>query len=158
MGVLVFSSSSQSTMSLIKQIETAGKTPGLQVWRVVKLELENVPPQFHGEFYEGDSYIVLYTSSPNYNLHTWMGRKFRFFFTKLYFTTEYISCHEKQYLLYTGHESSQDEKGAAAIIMTQIDDSLGGAPVQFTEYPNQESDIFLSYFKTGLRYKVRQKL
>lgn len=61
------------------------------------------------------------------------------------------------YLLYTGSESSQDEKGAAAIIMTQLDGFLKGVPVQFTEYQNQESDTFLSYFKTGLKYKVRHK-
>lgn len=49
-----------------------------------------------------------------------------------------------------------DERGAGAIIMTQMDDFLGGVPRQFTEFQNQESVTFMSYFKTGVRYKVRR--
>lgn len=47
-----------------------------------------------------------------------------------------------------------DERGAAAILMTQLDDFLAGAPRQFTEFQNQESLTFLGYFKSGIRYKV----
>lgn len=39
--------------------------------------------------------------------------------------------------------------------MTQLDDALGGAPIQFIESQNQESVRFLGYFKPGIKYKVK---
>ncbi|XP_057696348.1 gelsolin-like isoform X2 [Corythoichthys intestinalis] len=108
-----------------KAFETAGKSPGLQIWRVEKLDLAEVPKEMHGCFYMGDSYIVLYTSlRPSYNVHTWIGS-----------------------------QTSQDEKGAATIFMTQLDDALGGAATQYTEHQNEESLTFLGYFKKGLKYQ-----
>ncbi|KAL3046863.1 hypothetical protein OYC64_021144 [Pagothenia borchgrevinki] len=112
-------------MSQHKEFETAGKKPGLQVWRIEKMDLAPVPPELHGNFYTGDSYILLHTTSaPSYNVHSWFG-----------------------------DETSQDERGAAAIFMTQLDNFLRGAPIQFTEFQNQESNSFLSYFKYGITYK-----
>uniref|UniRef100_A0A4W6CYU4 Scinderin like a n=1 Tax=Lates calcarifer TaxID=8187 RepID=A0A4W6CYU4_LATCA len=112
-------------MATHKAFETAGKEPGLQVWRVEKMDLKPVPAGLHGDFFTGDCYIVLYTTpAPSYNVHSWLG-----------------------------NEASQDERGCAAIFMTQLDDSLGGAPRQYTEFQNQESVTFMSYFKSGVKYK-----
>lgn len=58
----------------------------------------------------------------------------------------------------TGEEASQDERGGAAIFMTQLDDFLGGAPRQFTEFQNQESVTFMGYFKSGIKYKVKHDI
>uniref|UniRef100_A0A7N8Y193 Scinderin like a n=1 Tax=Mastacembelus armatus TaxID=205130 RepID=A0A7N8Y193_9TELE len=114
-----------SNMAHHKEFETAGKKPGLQVWRVEKMDLKPVPPQLHGEFFTGDAYVLLYTTpAPSYNVHTWIG-----------------------------NEASQDERGSAAIYMTQLDDFLRGAPRQYSEFQNQESLTFLGYFKSGIKYK-----
>ena len=43
------------------EIKSAGKHPGLQIWRVENFELKSVPKTHHGKFYNGDSYIVLNT-------------------------------------------------------------------------------------------------
>uniref|UniRef100_A0A8D0A7J5 Scinderin like a n=1 Tax=Sander lucioperca TaxID=283035 RepID=A0A8D0A7J5_SANLU len=112
-------------MASHKEFATAGKKPGLQVWRIEKMDLAPVPTELHGDFFTGDSYIVLHTTSaPSYNIHSWIGEK-----------------------------ASQDEKGAAAIFMMQLDDFLHGAPRQFTEFQNQESVTFMGYFKSGIKYK-----
>uniref|UniRef100_A0A671SJ26 Villin-1-like n=1 Tax=Sinocyclocheilus anshuiensis TaxID=1608454 RepID=A0A671SJ26_9TELE len=52
-----------------------------------------------------------------------------------------------------GNASSQDEQGAAAVYVTQLDGCLGGSPVQYREVQGCESAKFKSYFKNGLIYK-----
>uniref|UniRef100_A0A671T034 Gelsolin-like n=1 Tax=Sinocyclocheilus anshuiensis TaxID=1608454 RepID=A0A671T034_9TELE len=108
-----------------KEFQNAGKEPGLQIWRIEKMDLKPVPKQLLGNFFTGDAYVVLHTTSaPSYNVHMWLG-----------------------------NECSQDEGGAAAIFAMQLDDHLGGAPVQYREVQNNESVTFLGYFKTGIKYK-----
>ncbi|XP_074524129.1 scinderin like a [Halichoeres trimaculatus] len=109
-----------------KEFETAGKKPGLQVWRVEKMDIAPVPTSHHGSFYTGDSYIVLYTSKntpASYIIHAWHGS-----------------------------EASADERGCAAIFMMQLDDFLGSSPVQYCEFQGEESKLFLAHFKKGIRY------
>uniref|UniRef100_A0AAQ5ZIG9 Gelsolin-like domain-containing protein n=1 Tax=Amphiprion ocellaris TaxID=80972 RepID=A0AAQ5ZIG9_AMPOC len=99
-----------------KEFETAGKKPGLQVWRVENMDLKPVPRELYGDFFTGDAYILLYTTpAPSYNAHSWIGS-----------------------------EATQDESGAAVIFLTQLDDFLGGAPVQHNEFQNQEFECFVT--------------
>lgn len=53
-----------------------------------------------------------------------------------------------------GDDCTQDESGAAAIFTIQIDDYLGGKPIQYREVQGYESRTFSGYFKTGLKYMV----
>uniref|UniRef100_A0A8C4P0G4 Scinderin n=1 Tax=Dicentrarchus labrax TaxID=13489 RepID=A0A8C4P0G4_DICLA len=88
-----------------KEFIKAGKTAGLQIWRIENLELVPVPEILHGSFYTGDAYVILHTIQQKksffYHLHYWLGK-----------------------------ECSQDESTAAAIFTVQLDDYLGGKPVQ----------------------------
>uniref|UniRef100_A0A8C7ZJ44 Gelsolin n=1 Tax=Oryzias sinensis TaxID=183150 RepID=A0A8C7ZJ44_9TELE len=110
------------------EFERAGKNPGLQVWRVEKFNLVPVPQNLYGGFYTGDAYLVLNTIKQRsgqlqYDLHFWLGD----------------SC-------------SQDESGSAAIFTVQMDDFLGGKPIQYREVQGHESKTFLGYFKSGIKY------
>lgn len=58
-----------------KEFVDAGKKPGLQVWRIEKLDLKPVPKALYGNFYTGDAYLLLFsTSAPSYNIHIWLGK------------------------------------------------------------------------------------
>jgi gelsolin len=106
----------------------AGKQVGLQIWRIEKFTVQHVPKETYGTFYTGDSYIVLNTyrekDSPKlrWDVHFWLGK----------FTT-------------------QDEAGTAAYKTVELDDLLGGDPVQHREVQGHESDLFLSYFKNEIK-------
>lgn len=105
-----------------------GVQPGLTIWRIEKLEVKPVDPKMYGSFYSGDSYIILHTKQAKsgrleWNIHFWLGR-----------------------------DTSQDEYTVAAIKSVELDDSLGGSPVQHREVQDHESDLFLSYFKNGVKY------
>lgn len=54
----------------------------------------------------------------------------------------------------TGDHCTQDESGSAAIFTVQMDDHLGGKPIQYREVQGHESRTFLGYFKKGLKYMV----
>ncbi|XP_063233933.1 gelsolin, cytoplasmic isoform X2 [Bacillus rossius redtenbacheri] len=109
------------------EFEDAGSEPGLLVWRIENFSAVPYPKKDYGMFYTGDSYIVLYTKKVHgkfsWDIHFWLGK-----------------------------ETSQDEAGAAAILSVELDDSLGGAPVQHREVQEHESQLFLSHFPAGVRY------
>ncbi|CAI9621768.1 unnamed protein product [Staurois parvus] len=92
------------------------------------MDLVLVPQKAHGNFFEGDCYLLLYTKKSGnnllYDIHYWIG-----------------------------NDSSQDEQGSAAIYTIQLDDYLGGGPVQHREVQGYESESFKGYFKQGVIYK-----
>uniref|UniRef100_A0A3B5A530 Villin like n=1 Tax=Stegastes partitus TaxID=144197 RepID=A0A3B5A530_9TELE len=101
------------------------RKPGLQIWTINDMQMAPVPTQGFGNFFEGDCYIVLYVSTKlSIDIHYWIGKT-----------------------------SSQDEQGCAAIYVTQLDEYLGGSPIQHREVQGWESPRFKSYFKNGLIYK-----
>uniref|UniRef100_A0A1A9WIF6 Gelsolin-like domain-containing protein n=1 Tax=Glossina brevipalpis TaxID=37001 RepID=A0A1A9WIF6_9MUSC len=107
----------------------AGRSPGLEIWRIENFEPVAYPKNNYGKFYTGDSFIVLNTVQTkdkkfSWDVHFWLGS-----------------------------ETSVDEAGAAAILTVQLDDLLNGGPVQHREVQDHESQLFLSYFKNGVRYE-----
>jgi len=104
----------------------AGAKVGTEIWRIEKFKVIAWPKEQYGSFYDGDSYIVLYTykkegsDALNYDLHFWLGK----------YTT-------------------QDEAGTAAYKTVELDDILGGRAVQHREVQGHESDLFLGLFKLG---------
>ncbi|XP_033933837.1 villin-1-like, partial [Pseudochaenichthys georgianus] len=107
--------------------KSVSRKPGLQIWTINDMQMVPVPAQGFGNFFEGDCYIVLSMSKGSVqsaDIHYWIG-----------------------------NSSSQDEQGAAAIFVTQLDEHLGGGPVQYREGQGNESPRFRSYFKKGLIYK-----
>jgi gelsolin len=106
----------------------AGKAVGIQIWRIEKFNVKSVPKDTYGTFYSGDSYICLNTykkpgeNALKWDVHFWLGT----------YTT-------------------QDEAGTAAYKTVELDDLLGGAPIQHREVQGHESDLFLSYFKNQIK-------
>ena len=122
------------------QFKGAGQKVGLEVWRVENRRTKSDTPDFgvkrwpaeeYGNFYSGDSYIVMntyYAKDPEtgkvskdklaWDLHFWLGK-----------------------------DSSQDEIGVAAYKTVELDTLLDDGPVQHRESQGNESKLFTAYFK-----------
>lgn len=119
-------------MELLRQRQHAMDTPvddgsgKLQVWviegKVGKWDKVPVPEEKHGQFYGGDCYILLYTYQVNkrdeYIIYFWQGK-----------------------------DSSTDERAASAIFTMQMDDEMGGFPVQVMVTQGKEPAHFRQLFK-----------
>jgi len=106
--------------------KTAGKQEGNEIWRVEKFKIVSWPKNQYGAFFDGDSYILLHTKKVegklSWDVHFWLGT----------FTT-------------------QDEAGTAAYKTVELDDFLGGYPVQHREVQGYEGDMFHEYFPNGIK-------
>lgn len=56
---------------------------------------------------------------------------------------------------FLGEKSSRDEQVACAMLATQLDNFLGGDPVQHRQVQGYESPEFMNLFPRGVSYKVR---
>ena len=92
----------------------------LKVWRVENFAKEPVDPTGYGQFYAGDSYVILYTydGGKQHVIYFWQGR-----------------------------DSSADEKGASALLAKELDDSLGGQAAQVRVVMGKEPAHFYQLFK-----------
>jgi len=105
----------------------AGQAPGLKIWRIEQFEVKDWPEEDYGEFYNGDSYIILNTwkdeetEELNYDVHFWIGKN-----------------------------STQDEYGTAAYKTVELDTLLDDKPIQHREVQGHESSLFKSYFPKGI--------
>ncbi|XP_043832480.1 villin-like protein [Dromiciops gliroides] len=110
------------------ELPTIDMLRGLQIWVIEKMKMVGIPEKAYGSFFEGDCYIVLHNKKSSRGLsidiHYWIGK-----------------------------DSAVDEQGAAAAYTAQLDSLLGDIPVQHREVQGYESDVFKSYFKSGIIYK-----
>ena len=59
---------------------------------------------------------------------------------------------EQHIHFWLGEEASTDEAAIAAYKSVELDEHLGGSPIQHREVQGQESSRFQGYFKKGVRY------
>ena len=115
-------------MSAAELFAGAGQSPGVEIWRIEAMKPVKQTDVTSGKFFSGDSYIVLHTFTERtgqiaMNAHFWLGS-----------------------------ESSQDERGAAALLTVELDQFLDDLPTQYRECQGSESSEFLQLFKNGVRY------
>jgi len=122
---------------LEKAWQKAGKAPGLQIWRIEKFQVKSSQTPA-GTFYDDDSYICLNT----YKKKDENGKE-----------TDKLAWDIHFWL---GSTTSQDEAGTAAYKTVELDDFLGGEPVQHRECSGFESSLFLNYFKETGGIKLLQ--
>lgn len=107
----------------------AGAEAGLKIWRIEQFEVKDWPKEDYGDFFDGDSYILLNTYTEDggdqllHDVHFWIG-----------------------------NNSSQDEYGTAAYKTVELDTFLDDLPVQHRECQSHESSLFKSYFPNGISY------
>ena len=99
----------------------------VEVWRIENFDKVKVDDAQVGNFFSGDSYIVLYTYMPN-------GKS------------------REEYIIYfwQGKKSTPDEKGTSALLATKMDDDMGGRPVQVRVVQGKEPSHFCALFKGKL--------
>jgi len=112
-------------MGLQETLEKVGKTPGLEIYRILdNFGLEPIPESDHGRFYVLNSYIVVNTFQKEetkklaWNIHFWIGKKLE-----------------------------HDEYGAGASLIAKLSELNNGIPAEYREMQESESELFLSYFE-----------
>lgn len=105
---------------------TVGKVAGLYTWRIEDFEVVVWPKEKAGQFYDGDSYIVLHS----FKVGEKEGKE------KL--------IHDIFFWL--GSKTSQDEAGTAAYKTVELDEFLQGVATQHREIQQSPSDEFMALF------------
>ncbi|CAF0804352.1 unnamed protein product [Adineta ricciae] len=112
----------------------------LCVWRVENFKLVAVPRESHGIFFKGDAYVIYHAEEIKKS-------------TNASSTTPANLIQHIHFWI--GSEATQDEAGVAAYKTVELDDYLSGNAVQHREVQGNESERFLSYFKSrgGVTYR-----
>lgn len=105
---------------------TIGQQPGLYIWRIENFEVVPWPKERTGEFYEGDSYIVLHSYAVGNGEDRKLGHDIFF---------------------WLGSKTTQDEAGTAAYKTVELDEFLHGAATQHREVQRHPSEDFVSLFR-----------
>ena len=98
----------------------------ITIWRIENFQKVAVAKAQYGQFYSGDSYIILYEYKDKRNVYQ----------SIIYF--------------WLGNNSSADEKGSAALLTKELDDQMGGRPVQVRVVQGKEPAHFSGLFKSSM--------
>lgn len=104
-----------------------GAQPGLHIWRIEDFHVVAWPKNQYGQFYDGDSYIVLYS----------------------YAVKDKDGGADKlghEIFFWLGSKTSQDEAGTAAYKTVELDEFLHGAATQHRETQQYPSEEFVALF------------
>lgn len=102
-----------------------GVSAGLFIWRIEDFTVVAWPAEKAGQFYDGDSYIVLHSYRVGEGANAALGHDVFF---------------------WLGAHTSQDEAGVAAYKTVELDEFLHGAATQHRELQSSPSDDFLALF------------
>ncbi|RMJ17253.1 hypothetical protein CDV36_003100 [Fusarium kuroshium] len=103
-----------------------GIEAGLVIWRIEQFEVVQWPEENYGQFYDGDSFIVLHSEKIN-------GK-------------DGIERLAHDIFFWLGKHTSQDEAGTAAYKTAELDEFLKGTATQHREIQEAPSDEFLALF------------
>eukprot|EP00020_Sapocribrum_chincoteaguense_P003972 CAMPEP_0170751312 /NCGR_PEP_ID=MMETSP0437-20130122/11387_1 /TAXON_ID=0 /ORGANISM="Sexangularia sp." /LENGTH=417 /DNA_ID=CAMNT_0011090345 /DNA_START=124 /DNA_END=1377 /DNA_ORIENTATION=- len=121
-----------------------GSSLGLRVWRIEKFKVVAWPENLYGQFYDGDSYIVLSIrerSSDKPKNKVFREGKW----------VEIDAPWEYDVHFWLGEYTTQDEAGTAAYKTVELDTLLDDLPTQHREVQGHESELFLSYFNNEIQ-------
>jgi len=119
----------------------SGAMTGFSVWRIEDMQVIPIPPDAWGKFFTGDSYIIFSSSPYGTSGGTGQGRP-----------GVHNGRVEQHVHFWLGSETSTDEAAIAAYKSVELDEHLGGTPIQHREVQGKESKRFSAYFQKGLRY------
>jgi len=108
--------------------QECGLAPGVEIWRIEYFNVVPVDKDTYGQFYKGDSYIVLHTQGDD------DGKLTR----TIYF--------------YLGTNTTIDEQGTAAYKTVELDDFFDGEPTQVRVVMEAEPEEFTALFEGGVAY------
>ncbi|EED20683.1 actin-binding protein Fragmin, putative [Talaromyces stipitatus ATCC 10500] len=106
---------------------TIGIQPGLFIWRIEDFHVVPWPKELYGQFYDGDSYIVLYSYTIPRSENGEQAERL---------------AHDIFFWL--GAKTTQDEAGTAAYKTVELDEFLHGVATQHREIQLHPSDEFLT--------------
>ncbi|KAK0655324.1 hypothetical protein B0T16DRAFT_424272 [Cercophora newfieldiana] len=101
-------------------------SPGLFIWRIENFTVVPIPKESYGQFFKGDSYIILHTAEIE--------------------SQEADNTLIHDIFFWLGEHTSQDEAGTAAYKTVELDEFLHGAATQHRELQASPSDDFFALF------------
>jgi hypothetical protein len=114
--------------------------PGLRIWRIEFMEIEEWPRSRFGEFHVNDSYVILHSFIPD-DEKDQPNR-----------ATELSIAVEHHIYFWLGSECCHDERAVAAIKSTELARHLEGLARIHREVQAEESDQFKAIFPVPLAY------